>query len=78
MMNAVPYVLSSMTDDLLRATRKLEQATNESWATDWGQFGLRCPHNVVVNHLFALNNSVESIRQHVKDQHSLAHRQFKR
>ena len=72
MMNAVPYVLSSMTDDLLRATRKLELATNESWSTDWGQFGLRCPHNVVVNHLFALNNSVESIRRHVDVQHSLA------
>lgn len=74
MMNAVPYVLSSMADDMLRATRKLEQATNESWATDWGRFGLRCPHNVVVNHLFALNNPVEAIRQHVEVQHSLAGR----
>ena len=74
MMNAVPYVLSSMTDDILRATRKLELATNESWSTDWAQFGLRCPHNVVVNYLFALNNPVEAVREHVREQHSLAHR----
>ena len=74
MMNAMPYVLSSMADDLIRATRKLEQATNEPWSTDWGQFGLRCPHNIVVNHLFAINNSVDSIRCHVETQHNLARR----
>ena len=78
MMNTVPYLLSSTTDDLLRATRRLEQATQESWSTDWSQFALQCPHRVLVNHSFVLENSIESIHRYVDAQHALAARQPRR
>lgn len=78
MMNTMPYLLSSTTDELLRATRRLEQATNESWSTDWSQFALKCPHKVMVNHSFVLGNSLESIQRHVEAQHTLARYKSKR
>jgi hypothetical protein len=78
MMNTMPYLLSSTTDDLLRATRKLEQATKESWSMNWSQFALQCPHKVVVNSTFVLNNSLESIHRYVEAQHALAKGKSKR
>jgi hypothetical protein len=78
MMNTMPYLLSSATDDLVRATRKLEQATNESWITNWSQFMLQCSHKVMVKHSFVLENSAESIKRHLDAQHALAGQKSKR
>ena len=78
MMNAMPYLLSSTTDDLLRATRRLEQATKESWTMNWSQFAFRCPHKVLVNSAFILENSLESIHHYVEAQHALAKAKSKR
>jgi len=78
MMNTIPYLLSSTTDDLLRATRRLEQATRESWAMDWSQFALKCPHKIMVNSAFVLENTLDSIRLYVEAQHALAKHKSKR
>jgi hypothetical protein len=78
MMNTMPYLLSSTTDDLLRATRRLEKATKESWSMNWSQFALQCSHKVMVNSAFVLENSLETIHRHVEVQHTLAKHRPKR
>ena len=51
----LPYISSKVEDDILRATRKLEQVTSESWHIDWWALELVCPHGVRVNHWFVLS-----------------------
>ncbi len=56
MMYALPYLSSPMADELLQATRRLQEVTHESWTVDWERFALTCPHGVRVHHRSALHS----------------------
>ena len=49
-MNALPYASSKITSDLLDATIRLQQISNERWTVDWSRFALVCRHGVVITH----------------------------
>ena len=49
-MNALPYVSSKISSDLLDATIRLQQISNEPWIVDWSRFALVCRHGVVITH----------------------------
>ena len=68
-MSLLPYISAKVVDDILRATRRLEQITGESWRSDWRTVELVCPHGVRVNHWFVLSSSEDFIRRRITAGH---------
>ena len=68
-MSSLPYISSKVVDDILRATRRLEHITGESWHSDWWTVELVCPHGVRVNHWFVLSSSADFVRRRIAARH---------
>ena len=76
-MNAIPYLTSPMTNELLKATRRLEQVTHENWTVDWERFALMCSHGVRVQHRSVLGCSPDSLRNEIGARHEKASTQLR-
>ncbi|PZC47747.1 MAG: hypothetical protein C1O27_000632 [Chloroflexi bacterium] len=72
MLHALPFVTSAVTDDLLRATRRLEQASHESWVVDWQRLVLVCSHGVQMNPQSAVSASQDGLHSIVEARHDVA------
>ena len=72
MLHLLPFVTSAVTDDLLKATRRLEQATHESWAVDWERLTLVCSHGIHMNPQSAVSASPNSLHSIVLARHDVA------
>ena len=68
-MSLLPYISSKVVDDILRATRRLEHITGESWHIDWWTVELVCPHSVRVNYWFVLSSSADFVRRRIAARH---------
>ena len=71
-MHAIPYLLSTLTDDVLKGTRRLQDLTHEQWTIDWEQLELVCPHGIRVNHWFALSSPADFVRRRMVARHESA------
>ncbi len=71
-MNALPYVSSKITSDLLDATIRLQQISNERWTVDWSRFALVCRHGVVITHRSVLARPAVDLRGLVTRRHDAA------
>ncbi len=68
-MQALPFALSQLTDDLLRATIRLKQVTHEHWTIDWDRFALVCKHGVAVSCWWALASPAPTLGDLVARRH---------
>ena len=71
-MHAIPYIFSSLTDDILKATHELQGMTHERWTVDWEQLELVCSHGIRVNHWFALSSPADFVRRRIVARHESA------
>ena len=71
-MNALPYVSPKITSDLLDATIRLQQISNEPWIVDWSRFALVCRHGVVITHRSVLARPPVDLRGLVTRRHDAA------
>lgn len=65
----LPYLSTPMADELLRATRRLQEVTHEHWTVDWERFALVCPHGVRVQHRSALLSPPHVLRRVIAGRH---------
>ena len=72
MIYALPYLTTPMADEMLRATRRLQEITHECWTVDWEQFALICPHGVRIQHWSALHSPPHVLRRAIVGRHKAA------
>ena len=68
-MNAFNNLMTSMTSDILSATQRLHDATDESWSFDWENAALSCRHGVKLAHWEAIRRPASALREYVSRQH---------
>ncbi len=73
-MNSIPWLTTPLADDMLEATRKLEEVTDETWGVDWEQLCLRCLHGVRVPLANALKLATVDLWMEVAVRHDAASR----
>ena len=64
-MSLLPQISSKVVNDMLRATRRPEHITGESWYSDWWKVELVCPH-------FVLSSSPDFVRRRIATRHEVA------
>lgn len=69
-MNAIPFLVSQITEDYSKTAIKLQQATHEQWSVDWQNLTLVCRHGISLSPPACARKSVANLREYATARHA--------